>query len=290
MVAPETTSGGEAIALAERVLEIFVEPLPLRQGDLFVSASIGVATAVGDHGLTADDLLRHADTAMYRAKDAGRNCIAVFDESMLEKVSQRLSVETALYRALDRRELKLFHQPIIDVIDGTVSGFEALMRWDRSDGVLVSPAEFIPIAEETGIIVPIGAWALLDALSTLAEWCENGTCGPKATMSVERVAAPARRPELRRHRARGTAAQRRRARAAVARGHRERDDQPARTSTRHARADPWPRRADRDRRLRYRLLLALAAAEVPHPADQDRPLVRVGSGRGPERPPHSCEP
>jgi diguanylate cyclase (GGDEF)-like protein len=184
VLAPDTKNQGEAIALAERVLEVFREPLPLRQGDLFVTASIGVASGADGHDLTADDLLRHADTAMYRAKDAGRSCIAVFDESMLEQVSHRLSVETALYRALDRRELRLFHQPIVDVLHGEVLGFEALMRWERSDGALISPAEFIPIAEETGIIVPIGAWALLDALTQLATWFEDGTCPRHATMSV----------------------------------------------------------------------------------------------------------
>jgi diguanylate cyclase (GGDEF)-like protein len=184
VLVPDTRNQGEAIRLAERVLEVFREPLPLRQGDLFVTASIGVASVVDGHDLTADDLLRHADTAMYRAKDAGRSCVAVFDESMLEQVSHRLSVETALYRALDRRELRLFHQPIVDVLHGEVLGFEALMRWDRSDGTLISPAEFIPIAEETGIIVPIGAWALLDALTQLATWFEDGTCPRHATMSV----------------------------------------------------------------------------------------------------------
>lgn len=184
VLAPDTRNQGEAIALAERVLEVFREPLPLRQGDLFVTASIGVSSVADGHELTAEDLLRHADTAMYQAKDAGRSCVAVFDESMLEQVSHRLSVETALYRALDRRELRLFHQPIVDVLHGEVLGFEALMRWDRSDGTLISPAEFIPIAEETGIIVPIGAWALLDALTQLATWFEDGTCPRHATMSV----------------------------------------------------------------------------------------------------------
>jgi diguanylate cyclase (GGDEF)-like protein len=184
VLAPDTRNQGEAIALAERVLDVFREPLPLRQGDLFITASIGVASVADGHDLTADDLLRHADTAMYRAKDAGRSCVAVFDESMLEQVSHRLAVESALHRALDRRELRLFHQPIIDVLHGEVLGFEALMRWDRSDGTLISPAEFIPIAEETGIIVPIGAWALLDALTQLASWYEDGTCPRHATMSV----------------------------------------------------------------------------------------------------------
>jgi EAL domain-containing protein (putative c-di-GMP-specific phosphodiesterase class I) len=121
---------------------------------------------------------------MYRAKEAGRNCIAMFDESMLERATQRLDVETALYRALERRELRLVHQPIVDVDLGIVIGFEALMRWDREDADPVSPAEFIPIAEETGTIVPIGSWALLDALSHLRHWIDSGVCGLHTTMSV----------------------------------------------------------------------------------------------------------
>jgi len=181
---PSSRQLTDAIVLADRILEAFHEPLSLRQGDVFVSASIGVATYQPDVTNGADDLLRHADTAMYRAKDAGRNCVAVFDESMLERVRQRLSVETALYRALERRELRLVHQPIIDIDLGDVVGFEALMRWQRDDGSTISPAEFIPIAEETGTIVPIGAWALLEALTHLRGWINEGICRRDATMSV----------------------------------------------------------------------------------------------------------
>jgi len=181
---PGTRGTSDAMIVADTILNSFNEPLSLRQGDVFVSTSIGVATFQKGISATADDLLRHADTAMYRAKDAGRNCVAIFDESMLERVTQRLSVETALYRALERRELRLVHQPIVDVELGDVVGFEALMRWTRDDGSIISPAEFIPIAEETGTIVPIGAWALLEALTHLRGWINEGICSREATMSV----------------------------------------------------------------------------------------------------------
>jgi len=177
-------SSGAAMALAERLLAVFREPLALSQGDVFVTASIGVASISATSSTSPEDLVRHADTAMYRAKDAGRNCLAVYDESMHERVAHRLAVETALYRALDRRELRLFHQPILDLQSGDVVGFEALMRWQQSDGTIVSPAEFIPIAEDTGTIVPIGSWALLEALSQLRRWIDDGVCSPAATMSV----------------------------------------------------------------------------------------------------------
>ena len=181
---PGTRGASDAMIVADTILNSFNEPLSLRQGDVFVSTSIGVATFHKGISSTADDLLRHADTAMYRAKDAGRNCVAIFDESMLERVTQRLSVETALYRALERRELRLVHQPIVDVELGDVVGFEALMRWTRDDGTIISPAEFIPIAEETGTIVPIGAWALLEALTHLRGWINEEICSREATMSV----------------------------------------------------------------------------------------------------------
>jgi len=177
-------SQGAAMACAERLLAVFREPLALSQGDVFVTASIGVAVISPRSTTSAEDLVRHADTAMYRAKDAGRNCLAVYDESMHERVAHRLAVETALYRALDRRELRLFHQPILDLQSGDVVGFEALMRWQQADGTIVSPAEFIPIAEETGTIVPIGSWAMLEALTQLRRWIDEGVCSPSATMSV----------------------------------------------------------------------------------------------------------
>ena len=181
---PDNRDSAEAMLLADRILECFHEPLSARQGDVFVSASIGVATHRPGGNNDAEDLLRQADTAMYRAKDAGRNCVAVFDDSMLERVTQRLAVETALYRALERRELRLVHQPIVDIDLGDVVGFEALMRWEREDGTMISPAEFIPIAEETGTIVPIGSWALLEALTHLRGWINEGVCRRDATMSV----------------------------------------------------------------------------------------------------------
>ena len=181
---PTTESPTQSVLLAEKVLNAFREPVSTPEGDMFVTASIGVAYAPTGLELSADDLLRHADTAMYRAKGAGRNCIALFDDSMLQTVSQRLDVETALYRALERDELHLVHQPIVDIDLGIVVGFEALMRWDRGDAGIVSPAEFIPIAEETGTIVPLGSWAITDALTHLRQWIETGVVTASTTMSV----------------------------------------------------------------------------------------------------------
>ncbi|MEY4606178.1 MAG: hypothetical protein RLY45_938 [Actinomycetota bacterium] len=181
---PSLDSHAASMAQAEQLLALFREPLTLSSGDVFITVSVGAAAINLTTTTSPDDLVRHAHTAMYRAKDSGRNCVAVYDESMHERVAHRLAVETALYRALDRRELRLYHQPILDLRTGDVVGFEALMRWQKADGGMVSPAEFIPIAEETGTIVPIGAWALLEALTTLQQWIAEGVCSPEATMSV----------------------------------------------------------------------------------------------------------
>lgn len=174
----------QSVLLAEQVLDSLRSPIKTRDGDMFVTASIGVAYSPSAVELSANELMRHADTAMYRAKNAGRNCIALFDESMLDNVTKRLDVETALYRALERNELHLVHQPIVDIDLGLVVGFEALMRWDRGQAHVVTPDEFIPIAEETGVIVPLGSWAINDALTQLRTWIDAGHCSPSTTMSV----------------------------------------------------------------------------------------------------------
>ena len=179
-----TESPTQSVLLAEKILDALRDPMKGSSGDMFVTASIGVAYAVPNLRLSAEDLMQHADTAMYRAKSAGRNCIALFDDSMLESVTKRLDVETALYRALERNELRLVHQPIVDIDLGIVIGFEALMRWDRKDAGTVSPLDFIPIAEETGTIVPLGSWAINDALQQLRSWVDTGVCTPNTTMSV----------------------------------------------------------------------------------------------------------
>ena len=183
---PASPSLAHAMDLANDLLNQFREPLTLAEPecDIVVTASIGIARLAPQSHRDADVLLRHADTAMYQAKDAGRNCVALFDEDKNERASHRLSVESALFRALDRDELRLYYQPILEMATGEVTGFEALMRWQQADGTVVPPVEFIPIAEETGVIVRIGAWALLEAMTQLRTWIDDGVCSPKANMSV----------------------------------------------------------------------------------------------------------
>jgi diguanylate cyclase (GGDEF)-like protein len=179
-----STTTGDALAHAEAFHEVFKAPVSLDAGVMFLTASIGVATMPTDHVAEPSDLFRHADIAMYRAKDAGRNCVALYHESMQQRLRHRMQIETALHSALDNHEMRLFHQPIVDTTSGHVAGFEALIRWQRSDGTMMSPAEFIPVAEETGIITSLGSWALLEALTQLNTWREDGIVSDSATMSV----------------------------------------------------------------------------------------------------------
>jgi diguanylate cyclase (GGDEF)-like protein len=179
-----STTKGEALAHAEAFHEAFKAPVSLDAGVMFLTASIGVATMPTDRVIEPTDLFRHADIAMYRAKDAGRNCLALYDDSMQKRLTQRMQIETALHSALDNHEMRLFHQPIIDTTSGRVAGLEALIRWQRSDGTIMSPAEFIPVAEETGIITSLGSWALLEALTQLNTWIQDDIISDSATMSV----------------------------------------------------------------------------------------------------------
>ncbi|BAN02706.1 putative bifunctional diguanylate cyclase/phosphodiesterase [Ilumatobacter coccineus] len=181
---PTPTSSGLALAHAEVLQSVFDQPMTLDHGTIFVTASVGVAAMPQGRPLEAEELFRQADIAMYRAKDAGRNCLALYDQTMQERVSHRMKVETELHGALDRREFRLFHQPIVDSVSGRVSGFEALIRWQKADGTMVSPAEFVPIAEDTGIITSIGSWALLEALTQLRTWTADGVVPEHTTVSV----------------------------------------------------------------------------------------------------------
>jgi diguanylate cyclase (GGDEF)-like protein len=183
---PQSPSLADSMDLGNRLLLRFREPLALEipECEIFVTASIGVARIGPQTQRDGDLLLRHADTAMYQAKDAGRNCVALFDEGKNERASHRLSVETALFRAMERDELRLHYQPILETSTSEVTGFEALMRWQQADGTVVSPAEFIPIAEETGTIVAMGAWALVEAMTQLRTWIDEDVCSPRTNMSV----------------------------------------------------------------------------------------------------------
>ncbi|GIM96644.1 putative bifunctional diguanylate cyclase/phosphodiesterase [Paractinoplanes toevensis] len=157
-----------AESLAGRLLEEFAKPFGLSVGDVVVSASIGVAKSTG--GAHALELIRDADTAMYKAKGSGRNAYALFDTSLRDQVRDRVKLEQALRGALERGELAVHFQPIVDIAGDELDGFESLMRWTSPELGFVSPDEFIPIAEETGMIEELGAWSLRESVRQLQEW------------------------------------------------------------------------------------------------------------------------
>jgi len=162
-----------AAALALKVQNALLAPVRVDGNELYISASIGISVCPGD-GDDADTLLKHADVAMYRAKDSGGNCFQCYTLEMGQRAMDRVSLENALYSALDNDEFELYYQPQVSLQTGHVTGVEALIRWRHPQLGLVSPARFIEVAEETGLIVPIGEWVLRTACVQAAAWHRAG--------------------------------------------------------------------------------------------------------------------
>lgn len=158
----------DASIVAARILERLNEPFQFEGRSMFVSASIGIALSSGSD--TAEELLRNADTAMYRAKTNGKARYEFFNAGMRERVVSRFEVENGLRKALEEHQFVVHYQPIMSVIDNNLCGFEALVRWNHPERGLVPPVEFIPIAEESDIIVLLGRWVLREASRQMAEW------------------------------------------------------------------------------------------------------------------------
>jgi diguanylate cyclase (GGDEF)-like protein len=171
----------DAERVAEKALACCAEPFQVEGHELHVSASIGVSI-YPDDGIDAETLLKHADVAMYRAKDTGRGSFRFYDARMNARGTERLILESALRRAVERGELELHYQPKMELATRRIVGVEALMRWRHPSLGMISPAQFIPLAEETGLIEAMGKWALEQACADARAWQERGI--PAVQMAV----------------------------------------------------------------------------------------------------------
>jgi len=176
----ELESEREVVLIAERISDATSLPVRLRAGETSVTVSIGVAM-VGDPSVSPEAAIRNADAAMYRAKERGRARYELFDESSSRRALERIQMETALSRAVDRHEFRIHYQPTISLDAPGVIGLEALVRWQHPERGLLAPHEFIPLAEETGMVLGIGAYVLEHALDRIVRWRR---VRPDVTVSV----------------------------------------------------------------------------------------------------------
>jgi diguanylate cyclase (GGDEF)-like protein len=177
----------DAEPLAERLLATLTEPLPLSVGAVDVTASIGIAHA---DGRSSTEVLRDADTAMYRAKESGRNRYAVFDLLLRERIQRRVTLEGEFRGALGNGQLAVHYQPLVDLATDRIDGFEALMRWTHPELGSVSPVEFIPVAEDTGMIVAAGAWLLEEAAAQTHTWRAARPLHVSVNLAVRQLREP----------------------------------------------------------------------------------------------------
>lgn len=185
----------EATHIAKRILDALCAPLTLQGHMLFPSASIGIVIGSAAYQNTMD-LLRDADLAMYEAKKTGKACYALFSAELHTQTFQFLQIESALRQALEHQEFRLHYQPIVSLSSGELVGFEALIRWQHSEKGFISPGEFIPIAEETGFIIPLGEWVLREACRQLHLWHQTFPEQGPLIISVNLASKQLRQPEL----------------------------------------------------------------------------------------------
>jgi EAL domain-containing protein (putative c-di-GMP-specific phosphodiesterase class I) len=183
----------DAVRVAERITDELREPFALQGRELYAAASIGVGLGGGTRN--PEELLREADTAMYRAKDQGSG-YEVFDPAMHERALGRLELENDLRRAIERNEFVVHYQPIVSLQTGGLWGVEALVRWEHPERGLLNPDEFVPVAEESGLVVPMGELVLEEACRRAVEWQGEFPLMPPLAISVNLSGRQLRRPDL----------------------------------------------------------------------------------------------
>ncbi len=176
---------GDSAVVAQRVIEALSEPFQLNRFEAFIGASIGITTYPSD-GKDAITMLRNADMAMYRAKESGRNAYRFFTPEMNATAVARMDLQNDLHRALERGEFSVVYQPILEPVTARVAGAEALIRWNHPTRGAVAPDQFIPLAEETGLIVPIGEWVLRTACAEASAWQKMGWPGLGISVNLSR--------------------------------------------------------------------------------------------------------
>ena len=172
--------------VAQRILNMMLEPFIIGVQEVFVTASVGIAVYPAD-GKDIDTLLINADVAMYQAKNHGKNNYQYYTESMNIFTFERFAIETKLRKAIEQNEFMLFYQPQIDISTGRMIGVEALIRWLQPDLVLIKPGQFIPLAEQTGLIIPIGEWVLRTACAENRAWQKAGLKPMRMTTNVSSI-------------------------------------------------------------------------------------------------------
>ena len=278
LLLPWISGAVDAAKVAQKVLETVRLPFRLEGHDLFVTTSIGVSL-YPDDGDGVEALIKNSDSALYRAKERGRDGVQLYAPAMNAQAAERLGLESSLRRALPLGQFELHYQPVVSGAAARVAGVEALLRWRHPERGLLVPADFIGLAEITGLIAQIGLWALRTACAQVKAWHDAGH--PGLTLVGERLVPPV--PGRRPGRAGGGGPPRDEpgAVAARARDHRDGRDAARRGHRQHAAPAARAGRARRHRRLRHRLLVARLPAALPARHRQDRPLVRA---RDPPRP------